>query len=619
MGIFGTSKLKLFAGEDKVKKAYLGDTKIYSAGNIVTYRVDSGVTYQEEVDSDASCLNPTTFTPTKNGWTFVGWKTHDAASADVLTSKIMGDEPVTLYAVFKQAVTLYYYNGSTTKQNKSDYRYYNNGNTANPSFVMSQTTASGWTARGWATGTAGNASVAYSNGANITISADTTIYGLYQQTITLSYYNNSTTKQTTTGTRYWNSGSNAYVNPTFTLSQASKSGWTARGWATGTAGNASVAYSSISGTAFSENTTVYGLYYKTIIQRFIHANRTTANSEEVYFNSYGNTTYPYITMHTIEAKDGWTAIGWTDNNPAANASVDFSSGQTNVRVTIDENYFYALYEQKVTNTFISYNSTQYASGYRYYNASGSQVDATVTAPSGATYSGWAWRGWSAANTTTANASPYFSNGATMDGCTASATYYGLYYKTVYLYYNGNGSTGGSVSTQEGTAYYNAYGNTLGHLFTLASNGYSRTNYTFTGWDLGAVGATVRLSSNATAYAQWTATKVNHNFTHSVSHYCQTSFGGYSGWYDVPVTNATVSYTFKIGSHQVAPGCGLTLGNSSGTVATLVNVDGYYRDETYTGTYKITTAGTYRFYIGGWDNDVNREEAATTSATISITN
>ena len=122
MGIFGTSKLKLFVGEDKVKKAYLGDTKIYSAGNIVTYRVDNGVTYQEEVDSDASCLNPTTFTPSKSGWTFVGWREDTTASSDVLSSKIMGDEPITLYAVFRKAVTLYYYNGSTTKQNKSDYR-----------------------------------------------------------------------------------------------------------------------------------------------------------------------------------------------------------------------------------------------------------------------------------------------------------------------------------------------------------------------------------------------------------------------------------------------------------------------------------------------------------------
>ncbi|MBR3762635.1 MAG: InlB B-repeat-containing protein [Lachnospiraceae bacterium] len=442
MGAFkGNNKLKIFGGSTKVKKAYLGDTKIYSSGNIVTYYVDNSTYYQEEVDSDASCLNPVTFTPSKSGWEFVGWREDTTASSSVLSGKIMGDEPVTLYAVFKQAVTLYYYNGSATKQNKSDYRYYNNGNIVNPSFVMSQTTASGWTARGWATGTAGNASVAYSNGATITISADTTIYGLYQQTITLTYYNNSTTKATTIGTRYWNSGSNAYVNPTFTLSQASKSGWTARGWATGTAGNASVAYSSISNTAFNANTTIYGLYYKTC---------------------------------TLTAK--------------------------------------------------SYNSTQTAIGTAYYNSAGITINATCTVPSGSTYSGWSWRGWG--TSTGASASVSYANGATYALGTGDATIYGLYSQTIYLYYNGNSATSGSVSTQSGTRYWNAYGNYSNPTFTLASNGFSRTYYTFTGWDLGAVGATVTLSVSTTACAQWVQSVSNFGYTGGVQSFTAPVTGTY---------------------------------------------------------------------------------------------
>ena len=66
MGVFGTSKMKLFGGSEKIRKAYLGTEKIYSAGSIVTYYVDSNTYYQEEVDSDASCLNPTTFTPSNS-------------------------------------------------------------------------------------------------------------------------------------------------------------------------------------------------------------------------------------------------------------------------------------------------------------------------------------------------------------------------------------------------------------------------------------------------------------------------------------------------------------------------------------------------------------------------
>lgn len=370
MGVFGRgSKLKMFRGGTKIKKAYLGKEKIYSSGNIVTYVVDSGVTYLEEVDEGANVLAPKSFVPKKSGWDFVGWRLDTAANGDVLNSKVMGDEPIKLYAVFKQ-------------------------------------------------------------------------------TVTLTYYNNSTSKLTSNGTKYYNNGN--MRNPTFTLSQASKSGWTARGWATSTAGNASVAYSSISDTAFSTNTTLYGLYYK---------------------------------VCTLTAK--------------------------------------------------SYNSTQTAQGTAYYNSAGNTTNATCTVPTGATYSGWSWRGWSAASTTGASASVSYGNGATYTLGTSDATIYGLYYQTIYLYYNGNGSTSGSVNTQSGTRYYNAYGNTSNPSFTLASNGYSRNDYTFTGWNLGAVGATVTLASNTTAYAQWVQTVINYVYTGSV----QTFIAPLAGTYQLEVWGA----------------------------------------------------------------------------------
>ena len=46
----GNQKLKkLYIGNQAVRKAYLGNQLVYSAGNIVTYHVDAGVRYQEEV------------------------------------------------------------------------------------------------------------------------------------------------------------------------------------------------------------------------------------------------------------------------------------------------------------------------------------------------------------------------------------------------------------------------------------------------------------------------------------------------------------------------------------------------------------------------------------------
>ena len=395
MGAFkGNNKLKIFGGSTKVKKAYLGDTKIYSSGNIVTYVVDSGMTYLEEVDEGASILAPATFVPAKSGWTFLGWRKDTTALSSVLSSEVMGDEPVTLYAVFAQSVALTYYDGSTTAKSKSGTRYYNNGNISNPGFTMSQATKSGWIARGWAAGTAGNASVAYSNGAVITISA---------------------------------------------------------------------------------NTTIYGLYYKTC---------------------------------TLTAK--------------------------------------------------SYNSTQTATGTAYYNSAGNTSNATCTVPSGASYSGWSWRGWG--TSTGATASVSYANGATYTLGTGDATIYGLYSQTIYLYYNGNSATSGAVSTQSGTRYYNAYGNYSNPTFTLASNGYSRTNYRFTGWNLGAVGATVTLSVSTTAYAQWVQTVTNFDYNGGV----QTFIAPVAGTYKLEVWGAEgqIAYTWNANGVGTPGKGGYSYGNVS---------------------------------------------------------
>ena len=135
-----SNKLKLMCGSHKIRKGLCAQRVIYSSGSICTYHVDTGVSYQEEVDSDASCLTPKTFTPQKTGWSFVGWREDAAANATVLTSKVMKDDPITLYAVFRQTVTLSYSgngqsSGSLAPQTGN--KYYNHGNASYPSFLLS--------------------------------------------------------------------------------------------------------------------------------------------------------------------------------------------------------------------------------------------------------------------------------------------------------------------------------------------------------------------------------------------------------------------------------------------------------------------------------------------------
>ncbi|MCI8431691.1 MAG: InlB B-repeat-containing protein [Lachnospiraceae bacterium] len=306
---FAQNKSKLFLGPQKVRQGYVADRKVYSSANTVTYMVDIGISYTEEADSGTSCLSPKTFTPQKTGWSFVGWREDRTAGAGVLESKVMADSPVTLYAVFRAGVTVTYYNNSTSASSTSGYRYYNNGSVVNPSFQLTQASSGGWTARGWSTSNQGNAGITYANGAAFTRDSNVTLYGLYQQSITVTYYNNSTSASRTTGTRYWAPA--GYINPSFTLTQAGLSGWTARGWSTGTAGNSGITYNN--GAAFTRdsNTTLYGMYQQTITLSYngngASGGSTAAQSGTRYYNSNGATVNPSFTLRA----NGFSRSGCT--------------------------------------------------------------------------------------------------------------------------------------------------------------------------------------------------------------------------------------------------------------------------------------------------------------------
>lgn len=502
-GFIGASGYNAYLGTIKMRAGYIGATRVYSAGgNIVTYCVDSGVTYQEEVDEGASCLSPKTFTPSKSGWEFVGWRSDAVANGSVLSSKVMDDGIVTLYAVFRKAVTVTYYNNSTTASSTSGYRYYNNSNVANPNFTLTQAASSGWTARGWSTSNSGNAGIAYANVATFTRDSNVTLYGLYQQSITVTYYNNSTTASSTTGTRYWAPA--GYINPSFTLTQSSKSGWTARGWSTSTAGNGGISYNNGATFTRDSNITLYGMYQQTITVTYYNNSTTaTTTSGTRYYNSNGNVINPSFTL-TQASKGSWTARGWSTST-AGNGSIAYSNATAFTR---DSNVtLYGMYYRSITLTYYNGSTTAAStSGMRYYN-SGSDlgvIPAFSLTPT--SLSGWTFRGWATSSAATAGIA--YSN-ISHTGIADSTTIYAAYSQTITLSYNGNGSTSGSTAAQTGTRYWNT-GNVSNPSFTLSANGFTKSGYDFSKWALGsasgtqyAAGASVTLSANTTMYAIWT--------------------------------------------------------------------------------------------------------------------
>lgn len=192
----------------KLKKGYIYENgqfnKIYSSGNIVTYYVESNISYQEEVDEGASCLSPKTFTPAKSGWTFVGWRVDKTANATVLTSKVMGDEPITLYAVFTQVITLTTVANSVTSK-KTGNRYYNNGNALNPTFTVANPTKTSATFNGWSTSKS-STTITNTTISNLSLSASTTRYAVFT-------YKNATLLTTGTGYLEYSSYSGSTALP----------------------------------------------------------------------------------------------------------------------------------------------------------------------------------------------------------------------------------------------------------------------------------------------------------------------------------------------------------------------------------------------------------------------
>lgn len=181
----GNKKVKMYLGSTPIYRMYLGSERIYPNAGTVTYYVDTNTVRTEEIDIDESCLSPKTFTPSKSGWTFVGWREDKTASSSVLSSKIMTGDDVTLYAVFKQTITLSYNgNGSTggSTASQSGTRYYNNGNAANPSFTLRSNgfSRTNYAFQKWAQGSAGGTQ--YAAGASVTLSANTTFYAVWLQT-----------------------------------------------------------------------------------------------------------------------------------------------------------------------------------------------------------------------------------------------------------------------------------------------------------------------------------------------------------------------------------------------------------------------------------------------------
>lgn len=212
----------IFKSNKKIKGVYVGNVplkhgykfieelqevkRIYSASNLVTYHVDSNVQYQEDIDNGETVLSPTSFTPTKEGYIFLGWRENNLPVDSVLTEKLMEDDNIDLYAVFTRDVTLTLYN-NTDVDTDTKHITYNNGRYDNPIFYLAANSKDTFSVYGWSD-SATEIKKDFDDKSHVVLSEDATYYACYKRTVKVRYNGNGSTSGSisdSTGTAYFHS------------------------------------------------------------------------------------------------------------------------------------------------------------------------------------------------------------------------------------------------------------------------------------------------------------------------------------------------------------------------------------------------------------------------------
>ena len=325
----GLSSLKMEAGNVTLyaiyKRTVTATFKDYN-GTTLTTRSVNGTMYNK-----ATTVNITT--PTQNtytGWTANGWTT---ATGATVTAGVAGGNNVsiaantTYYGLYKKTVTATFKDYTTATQTRT----VNGTIGANSSAIATTTSAtitaptqnasSGWTARGWSAATAGNSAVV----STISIKTNTTYYGSYQKTVTVTRYIYNNQTSAVTGTAYMNyegTKTNASIN----LGTSTASGWTFRGWATTNTANATIAVNANGSVSLLNNASYYASYSQNITVTYNVNGGTSAAPAAVsgtrYLNYSGTIINPSITItSTVPTKEGWTfQNAWTTDSNGTGTS-----------------------------------------------------------------------------------------------------------------------------------------------------------------------------------------------------------------------------------------------------------------------------------------------------------
>lgn len=204
-----------------------------------------------------------------------------------------------------------------------------------------------------------------------------------------------------------------------------------------------------------------------------------------------------ITSPSIEAKTGYSAVGYNTNSSGMTSSWSASASKN---VSSDATY-YAIVKKVVTITFEKNGADSIGNTSLSCTMWNSDINCSIQAPT-ITKSGYSIIGWN----TSSSATTSEWNVGTSKSFSSNKTYYAITKKNSYtITYNANGGSG-APSAQTATP---GVATTLSTTVPTRKDSSTGAFYAFTGWSTSKTGGTIYAagakytgSSNVTLYAQW---------------------------------------------------------------------------------------------------------------------
>ena len=327
-----------------------------------------------EIDLNVDAVKP--------GWEFVGWNT-DKNAREELYSLDMEYSDVTLYAIFEKRLNGYFvdYDGETQQiRDHNDILY--NKETTGSLYVPAQNTCTGWNSMGgYSTSTLpGSYYGFHSTGSLVSITEDTTFYGLYQRLMVIVYDANGGdyTPPMQRLVQYVNSYDITNYSPkNFELmGELERPGYTFKGWATSADG--SVEYNAGQLVPYAGSMTLYAVW---------ESNGGGLKATEPFFlltdfNSKGilnvnNITFDNSGQKTVINPTGETlvingSVGWGHLDPQSGKSFPDDYEFVRIRLKLEDgaspgNFYVKLYDDAPQNSSLNAFTSQTApNGYTDY-------------------------------------------------------------------------------------------------------------------------------------------------------------------------------------------------------------------------------------------------------------